>query len=225
MQIELGTRIRTADGEDVGKVDKLILDPATGAARAVVVRKGFILHEDIVIPLDAVQVVREGEARRAAAAEGLERFPRFSEREYTGAPPDYTSPFGYPGSGVLWPVEAAYPQPVSPAYPPAPPAVPPTPVAASPEPPLPEEAKQVLADAVIEEGSDVVSRDGEKVGEIHGVALDADSGRPTRIVVRKGFLFTQDFELPASAIASVDDRVIYLNLDKDQLRRTIVTIV
>ncbi len=37
--------------------------------------------------------------------------------------------------------------------------------------------------------------------------------------MRKGFLFTEDMELPAALIASVGDSLIYLSVDKDELSR------
>ena len=71
--------------------------------------------------------------------------------------------------------------------------------------------------AVISEGDDVLSRDGKKIGEVHSVTIDTQTGRPTAIEVRKGHFFVEDTTLLADTIASVDDGVITLNMDSDQL--------
>jgi uncharacterized protein YrrD len=41
------------------------------------------------------------------------------------------------------------------------------------------------------------------------------------LVVRKGFLFTEDVEIPAGLISSVDDDKVYLDARHDELERHI----
>ena len=65
----------------------------------------------------------------------------------------------------------------------------------------------------------VMSRDGEKIGEVESLAIDSVSGRPEKLVIRKGFLLRESLDLPISSIASVDDGVVTLNLDKDEALR------
>jgi sporulation protein YlmC with PRC-barrel domain len=77
--------------------------------------------------------------------------------------------------------------------------------------------RQDLENAVIGEGSDVVDRDGEKVGEVAQLVFDLDDNRLTSLIVRKGFIFTQDRELPALVVNRVDDGVIYLRAAKHEL--------
>jgi len=72
---------------------------------------------------------------------------------------------------------------------------------------------------VIKEGSDVRSRDGEKVGEVHQIVFDASTGRPAALVIRKGFLFTEDVEVPVGLISSLDDDRVYLDARHDELER------
>src|SRR5207247_5048756 len=49
---DLGARVRTSDGQEVGVVDKLIFDPATERVKAVAIRRGFILHRDVEVPIE-----------------------------------------------------------------------------------------------------------------------------------------------------------------------------
>lgn len=60
----------------------------------------------------------------------------------------------------------------------------------------------------IAEGTEVYGSDGSKVGSI--VAI-----QPNYIVVEKGFFFPTDYYIPVSAIASVGDDGVYLNVTKD----------
>jgi sporulation protein YlmC with PRC-barrel domain len=56
-------------------------------------------------------------------------------------------------------------------------------------------------------GMHVYDREGLRVGDVEAVELDQASGRITRIVVRRGFLFGSETTIPASMIASVTDRI------------------
>jgi sporulation protein YlmC with PRC-barrel domain len=211
MRVELGTEVRTRDGKDVGKIEKLILNPQTGDVTAAVVRKGFILTDDVEIPIEALEAGREGEARLTYSAEEVDKLPRFMEANYTSPSPDFTPPIGYAPGGLLWP--ASYPVGVPAAgadygYD--------VDRATADELDASRRDRDYMS-AIIDEGSDVMSRDGEKVGDVHRVSVDTATGRPISFVVRKGFLFTEDLELPASLIESVDDGVVYLNVDKDHV--------
>jgi uncharacterized protein YrrD len=219
MRIQLGDEVRTRDGKDAGKIDKLIFDPASHDVKAAVVRKGFFLPDDVEIPLERLQVEREGVVRLDCSAEQVDDLPRFYEASYTTTPPvDYTSTYDFPVGGVLWPVGGigTYPIVGDPRLGnPMPPPVPGPSTADRDR--ADAHYRQDIENAIIDEGSEVRSREGEKVGEIHSVAFDSASGRPTSFVVRKGFLFNEDLELPAETIASVDNGVVHLSLDKEQV--------
>ena len=57
-------------------------------------------------------------------------------------------------------------------------------------------------------GNEVVGSDGEKVGTVAEV-------QPGYIVIEKGFFFPTDYYIPMSAIASVANGQVYLNVAKD----------
>ena len=213
--VELGAKVSTADGKEIGSIDKLILEPDSGDVRAIVVRKGLLFHDDIEIDLDGIAGQERGSVRLRYTERQLGALPRFHEDSYTLPPPErgaaYADRFNYPESAFLWPARGT----------------------ASADAGLyGHEAvgdvgdevramhrEQEFSNAVIDEGSDVRSHDDGKVGSVHRVRFDAATGRPSAIVVRKGFLFTEDVELPASMIASVGDHVVYLRVDRDEVQR------
>lgn len=59
-------------------------------------------------------------------------------------------------------------------------------------------------------GWDVVGSDGDKIGSVAAI-------QPHYISVEKGFLFKEDIFIPTSAIRSVADDTVYLNVTKDQV--------
>ena len=60
----------------------------------------------------------------------------------------------------------------------------------------------------VHEGMDVLSSDGEKIGEVQ----DATG---TYVHVRKGFIFKHDYYIPAAAIANVGTDAVYLTVTRE----------
>ena len=62
----------------------------------------------------------------------------------------------------------------------------------------------------IQTGTSVYGSDGEKIGDVAGVA-------DRYFVIEKGFLFTTDIYVPLSAVASADEDGITLSMTKDEV--------
>jgi len=62
----------------------------------------------------------------------------------------------------------------------------------------------------IQTGTDVFGSDGEKIGDVAGVA-------DSYFIIEKGWIFTTDIYVPMSAIVTADDDRIELNLTKDEI--------
>lgn len=215
MKIELGAKVVTADGHDIGTIDKLILNPDSGDLHAIVVHKGLLFGRDIEIPIDDLAQHQTGTIQIRRTKQQLDDLETFYEDSYTTPPPErsaeYVSGYGYPAAGLLWPSSWSGPVSGEPYGHEA--------VGAVEDEIASMHRAQDLGNAVIKEGSDVRSRDGEKVGEVHQIVFDASTGRPTALVIRKGFLFTTDVEIPVGLISSVDDDRVYLDARHDELEK------
>jgi uncharacterized protein YrrD len=215
MKIELGAKVVTADGDEIGTIDKLILDPEGGDLHSIVVHKGLLFGRDIEIPIDDIAQQQTGAIHIRRTKQQLDDLQTFYEGSYTTPPPErsaeFVSGYGYPASGLLWPSRWSGPVSGEPYGHEA--------VGAVEDEVAAMHRAQDLSNAVIKEGSDVRSRDGEKVGEVHQIVFDAATGRPTMLVIRKGFLFTEDVEIPAGLISSVDDDRVYLDARHDELEQ------
>lgn len=66
-------------------------------------------------------------------------------------------------------------------------------------------------------GVDVYSSDDEKIGTLHRVVMDPKSKEVTHIVVKEGFLFTEDKVVPMDLVGSVTDERISLQGSKEHL--------
>ena len=76
-----------------------------------------------------------------------------------------------------------------------------------------------MENAVIGQGSEVLAKGGEKVGEVHNLQIDPTSQKPTSLSLRRGFLFTEDVEIPSAWIESYDDGSVQLNVDKSMVEQ------
>jgi uncharacterized protein YrrD len=211
MRVEVGARVWTTDGKDVGTIDRLIVDPSNNEIKAAVIRKGMILPRDVEVPLSTIEPGPDGSVQLTYTADQVDQLPEFSEGNYTAPPAGYVHSAGYPMGGIYWPLGYGYF------------GAPPLAVTeAAGGSAVSREVRQALRrqdleNAIIGEGSNVVDRVGEKVGEVARLVFDPDDNGLTSFVVRKGFIFTEEKELPASVITSVDNGVIYLRVGKQEL--------
>jgi sporulation protein YlmC with PRC-barrel domain len=219
MNINLGMHVYTGDDKVIGTVDKLILDPQTGTVKAAVVREGFLLHHDVEVPADMMATGPDGNAHITYTSQEVDALPRFDEADYTTPPMDYTSPFGYPLGGVYWPAGWGIGM-AAPLY--VPPVAAPTGPTYTGDSAVDQEIsaalrREDLENAVVDKGSDVLDRDGEKVGTVQELAFDPNTNELTALVAHKGLLKGEDFEVPVSLIDKVDDGAVYLKVDARQV--------
>src|SRR5690554_4049695 len=59
LNIDLGADILGSDGEKLGVVDSLVVDPTTGAVHSVVVRSGLFFPTDRIISAHLIQSISE----------------------------------------------------------------------------------------------------------------------------------------------------------------------
>lgn len=69
MQVELGARVQSRDGQDVGRIDKLIIDIERGAASAIILRQGGLFHKEGQVPLSDLRADPAGEVRLTYTAD------------------------------------------------------------------------------------------------------------------------------------------------------------
>src|SRR5947209_12305616 len=90
MRINLGTKVVTADGQDIGKIDRLVVDPRTDRMQEFVVRKGFFVEHDVIIPIgeveDRVGNDDDNTIRLRMTADQVKGLPEFVEHSYMAAP-------------------------------------------------------------------------------------------------------------------------------------------
>jgi uncharacterized protein YrrD len=78
MLLKKGTDVQNTQGEKVGELDRVVIDPSTRDVTHVIVRKGLLFKEDRVIPMQRLQISDEDHLILDTRADDLEAFPPFT---------------------------------------------------------------------------------------------------------------------------------------------------
>ena len=108
MRVDLDAKVRARDGEEIGSLNRAIVDPQTNEVTHVVVSTGAIFGRDIVVPRENVERAnQDGDTIQLdLTKDELERFPDFMPEQYGAPPPAWVAPagYGFPASGYAWPI-------------------------------------------------------------------------------------------------------------------------
>jgi sporulation protein YlmC with PRC-barrel domain len=214
MQVHLNEPILTSDGQNAGKIDKVILDADTTTVTSVVLRQGMLLPHDVEINLNQLTEDADGRHRLVFDANEFAKLPTFDPTQYSPPPPDLSLPTDFTHDQVLLP--AGWLGTLGPGA-----AIPVGLESTVPADVAQKLHEQDLANAVIAAGSAIVSNDGHQIGELAGLTFTDPGRQLVSLVVRQGFLFPKEHELPGSLVAGAKDGVIYLNVDKDRVAKLI----
>lgn len=226
MQINLGASVITADGKDIGKIDRLVVDPRTDRMQEFVVRKGFFTPHDVIIPIGEVDEDASdadgGAVRLRMTADAVRQLPAFEEYAYVAAPSglypsglgmplaDYTSAYG---GGYLWPESRYAPGDRTQVG-----------TGDTPTTTPPGMAESAMEEArpnsvFLTTGTDVKTRGGEKIGTVDELVVDPERGKVTAIVVKQGLFGNKHVRIPAQVIDEIDADTVYIAGTKERLER------
>lgn len=214
MELREGVSVFTPGGEQVGKVNRFVLDPATNEITHIVIQKGWLLPEDKVVPFEMVSTVTGEKVVLDEEVGDFDQLPPFEEKHYIRAVDDeqgdptptpdpryeYTPAFywypaqsniGFPGMALghyAWPSR--------------------------------EKTRNIPEDAIpLKEGTEIVSSDGKHVGNVDRLFVETDSNKVTHFVISQGVLFKERKLVPAHWVKSVDEDTVSLVVSSKLLER------
>lgn len=217
MKIDIGSDVVASDGETIGKVDRLVFDSETQDLRKFIVHKGMFWNEDRIVDLDLVsEIDSEGVIHLKVPSNDEDTMPAFVEETHRVASDEEATSMGYGafvGTAPYAPIMFA-PGGASGSYRPGS-----GPFFDAPETGGVLETQTNLPEDsfTIDKGTEVVGSDGDKVGEVEEVVMDAN-GKPTGFVVKSGFIFTNDVEIPMSLVDHMSGVHITLNVTADEAK-------
>lgn len=211
MELKEGTSVFTASGEEVGKINRFVLDPSTNEVTHIVVQKGWLLPEDKVVPLRMISSATEERVVLDEDTGNFDQLPPFEEAHYVELTEDDTSLAGnstyrhapayylYPPSGYI-----GYPAHGLGYY---------------GWPPV-ETVQNIPGNTIpLKEGSNVISSDDKHVGDVERLFVDPDSKRATHFLISQGLLFKDRKLVPADWVRSVEEDRVNLAVPSRLLER------
>jgi len=214
MELKEGMGVFTPGGEQVGTLNRFILDPATNEVTHIVIQKGWLLPEDKVVPFEMVTSATGEKVVLNEELGDFDALPPFEEIHFvrvTDDPPDDPGPapaheyqytpayywypaqsnIGFPGFGLghyTWPTG--------------------------------EKKRNIPEDTVpLKEGTNVLSSDGKHVGDVERLFLEADSNKVTHFLISQGVLFKDRKLVPADWVKSVEEDNVQLVVSSQLLER------
>jgi len=214
MRLIKGADIFSSQGEKLGTLDRVILDPDTKEVTHLVIAKGLLFKTNKVVAMDMLNPDIDENITLLNPKHDLDEFEDFEETHYVNLEQtenpssdelELPKSYWYPPLNLAWWRAGGTDVPVT--YPAAPLYV------ARTEQNIPE------GTVALEEGSKVLSRDGKHVGNIEEVIVDSEDHRVTHFVVNEGFLFKERKLIPSTWISRIDENEVHLSVASNVLER------
>jgi uncharacterized protein YrrD len=205
MDIAIGADVLGTSGK-LGTVHRVIVDARTNTVTDMVVKHGFAWGNERVVPRGCVTGVDSSGVHVNVDEHGFAGFNGYTDDRYRAPDPSYVGPPGFDNSQfMLDEITAAGPTGGIGQPPSAPPLGFPGGETISPDD---------MQRPVLQPGTPVLDSTGAKIGEVHEFAVNADSGAPDRLVLRKGFIFHTDTPLPVAWIDEISYKGVLLKVER-----------
>jgi len=212
MRVNLDAKVRASDGEEIGSVDRAVVDPRTNEVTHMVVRTGTIFGRDIMVPReDLERATLEGDTIQLdLTRDELEQFPDFVMDQYGAPPPTWVAPagYGFPSTGYAWPIAV-------------------DPMMGEMPMMLPDDDLDADLDepdqVTLTKGALVMDRNSDDIGVVDDVRFDVETGRLQGFVLRVGGALRTLFgggdtvEVSRHQIERVGESMVHLRLAKEEI--------
>lgn len=193
--------ILTANGQEVGSLERVVFSPASKMVTHIVVSTGSLLNKvEKVLPIDLVAQSTEDKVTLRDEVEDLESFHPFEEQRVV----DKKAGLDLPStSGSTTPELIGYPEPDIPYIP------------APGEQYVTQTGRNIPQGTVaLKEGAKVMSADEKDVGRVERVLADPGMQHVTHLLISKG-MFPQETKLiPMGWVTTMTDDEVYLQVDE-----------
>jgi uncharacterized protein YrrD len=209
MKFKQNASVSTAEGREIGHIDRVVIDPITKKVTHVVVRKGLLFADERVVPIGLVAEATEDCITLREDAGDLHDLPKFEESHYVRLPEEEGGRSS-PASGMY--VNSPYTSsPIGGSYPD---------LGQSGPQYVPRVEQNIPEGTVaLREGARVIADDGQMVGHVEEVLADADSEEATHFLISKGLLTKERKLIPTLWVREIEENEIYLIAPADVLEK------
>ncbi len=194
MNLDIDTSIRFADGEEAGRIARVVLGPDGKEVQSVVMTTSELVSREVVVPAGMLSMVNGDVIQIDIAPEAITDLPDYSQTELAVDPGEWTSPNAYaPGMA-----DAVFP-------------------ASEMTPILPRTEYENVPEGsiAVSEGTRVMCIDGT-VGVVDEVVADED-GQLLAFIVRPDDESAPDFRVPMELVYRSTEDLVYLNCKRAEL--------
>jgi sporulation protein YlmC with PRC-barrel domain len=234
MKLVKNAKVFSADGKEIGRLSRYVLDPRTKNITNIVFERGLLNKDEYIVPMRQVDHVDEQGVHlndlQASQVDDLahfleEQFVVSSERAllnkgevneqaldsyyyYPGAP--------IPGGSVPYPDELFIAGLPSTNFG-TPASIPPT----GETPPVVRHTKENIprGTVAVSEGAQVFTSDMKHIGDTEKVFVNAENGQATHLLVSKGVLLKEHKLIPINWVEEMAEDKVYLAVDEPFVSR------
>jgi sporulation protein YlmC with PRC-barrel domain len=208
MEITIGDPVHGRDGE-LGSVERFLIDPRTHTVEHIVVNPG-VFQDERIVPLDQIHGLADGVIGVDFGSEEFKSCEVYSDSVYHGrsrhdsGPPAYGNTTTSRGEFMMDETSALGSTAFMTGKPMG----------------YPGDEQTVSDDEQfpsVAHGTEVVDVDGEKVGDVGSITVDATRGVPARFTLRRGLIFSNETEVPIAWFDRVLPGRVVLKVTKDQV--------
>lgn len=216
MEIELGKAVYARDGQHIADVERLIVDPEERTVREFLIKEGSFFSTDRVVDADLISRIDDKAIHLTINSDEADSLPPFVEERYVvpaehelnEMPHTWIGAAGGAGGGpLIWghagpargePEQGSMFEPAA-------------------VPGNPGETQSAIdpSSVVIDEGTDVIDKDGESVGTVEEVRYN-ESGRIDGFDVKAGTVFTKNLHIPLKWVDSLQRDAVRLSITSDE---------
>lgn len=213
IELKEGMSVFTRSGEELGKINRFVLDPVTNEVTHLVIQKGWILPDDKVLPFQMISAADDklvlnedlGDFDELPSFEET-HFVRLNDEDAAGLKRTHDPLIGYSPAYYWYPTHPGMGYAgITPGYT----ALPPSKVKRN----IPEDT------VPLQEGTDVISADGDHVGDVERLIVESDSNNVTHLVISRGLLFKDRKLVPVHWLKSVEEKKVHLAVPTRLLER------
>ena len=210
MQFNRDASVFSTEGKEIGKIDRVVIDPKSKAVTHLILRKGLIFTEDKVVPVDMIITGVGDRMILRLAPNKLDELPRYQDTHYMVANEEELGRVNPKDSLFIGMTPALY------QYPPY--------IQTLAPPPRTERAYIEEKETNIPEGTialkenaRVITRDEKHIGNIEKVLYDPEAHRATHFIVSKGRLLKEKKLVPVEWIDSIKEDEVLLAVGARQI--------
>ena len=194
----------TANGQEVGSLDRVVFSPQSKIVTHIVVRTGGLLNRaDKVVPIDLVTTTAENRIMLLDEAGDLESFPSFEEERIVDKKAGLDLPAA---SGSTTPELVGYPEPNIPF--------------------IPDRGEEYVTQTkqniptgtvALKEGARVISEGGKHVGRVERILANPEMDQVTHLLISKGMFPKETKLIPLDWVSTMTEDEVYLKVDENRV--------